>query len=115
MVRCTDTMNDLRLDGALSPTGRVSTHGDLKAASTVARNSERTLAEEAGAPYQGVVGHAADTTWTGQPVPREWHDQTQRVNSSLGAAAGNYPVGYRPTIFRALLPDGTLHPTPRKG
>lgn len=81
----------------------------------MARNAERLLADEAGTPYQDVAGHAADTPWTAKPAPREWHDQTQRVNGSLGTAAGNHPLGYKPTIFRALLPDGTLYPTPREG
>lgn len=107
-------MNDLRLDGELSPTGRVSTAGELGAAAQLARDTERLAANSSGTPYQGVAGHAADTTWTGRPVPREWHDQSLRVNSSLGGTASNYPVGYKPTIFRALLHDGSFHP-PKEG
>src|SRR5690606_4869784 len=80
--RYTDTLNDVRLDGELSATGRVSTGGHLRADARAAAALERQIAETAGRPYEGVVGHAPDTTWTGRPVPREWHDQSMRVNSS---------------------------------
>jgi len=108
--RYTDTLNDVRLDGELSATGRVSTGGHLRADARAAAALERQIAETAGRPYEGVVGHAPDTTWTGRPVPREWHDQSMRVNSSLGGTASRYPVGFRPRIFRLLLPDGSYYP-----
>jgi len=114
LIRYTDTMNDIRLDGELSPTGRLSTAGELGSAAQFARDTERLAAHSSGVPYQGVAGHASDTTWTGRPVPREWHDQTLRMNSSLGGTASTYPVGYKPTIFRALLHDGSFHP-PKEG
>ena len=31
------------------------------------------------------------------------------INSSLGSQAGNdYPVGYKPSVFRAVMPNGTV-------
>jgi len=60
---------------------------------------ERVRAEKAGTPYEGQVGHAPDTTWTGKAEGYEWHDQTGRVNASLGAQARNYPVGFKPDKF----------------
>ena len=62
------------------------------------------------APYSGQVGHVPDTTWTGTPVGRQWQDQTQRVNASLGGAARGYPIGFRPTIFQIKFIDGRLYP-----
>src|SRR5690606_8645157 len=114
LARYVDAVNDIRLDGHLSPTGRVSTLGDLAADGRQARLDEAARARNASTPYQGVVGHAADTAWTAQPRPREWHDQSRSLNASLGATIRRYPVGYQPTIFRALMPDGTIYP-PREG
>ncbi|WP_216211176.1 putative T7SS-secreted protein [Amycolatopsis aidingensis] len=85
--------------GALSDTGRVSTAGELREAASEAARAERLAAKEAGQPYSGHVGHAPDTTWTGKPDAFEWHDQTPRVNSSLGAQARRYPVGHQPSNF----------------
>lgn len=110
-----DVGNEIRLDGELSATGRVSTAGDLRDLADRAASAERARAAEAGTPYQGVVGHGIDTTWTGDPVPRVWLDQTSRLNSSLGGQVGRYPLGYTPTIFRASLPDGTSYPPVTEG
>lgn len=72
-----------RHDGALSETGRVSTSGELRREANKAAMAERLRAKAEGDPYQGQVGHAPDTTWTGRPDAYEWHDQTDRVNASL--------------------------------
>lgn len=40
-----------------------------------------------------------DTTWTNTPVPPSWLDLDRTVNSSLGAQAKNYQIGYKPTWF----------------
>jgi hypothetical protein len=100
-----DAANRAKAEGALSPTGRVSTEGELRLDSNVAAREERARAEAAGTPYQGHVGHAPDATWTGKPQGYEWHDQTGRVNTSLGRQAQRYPIGYRPTRFVLRLPD----------
>ena len=110
LQRYIDTSNAARLDGQLSPTGRVSTQGALRAEASAEAAAERARALAAGTPYQGQVGHAPDTTWTGNPVGREWHDQTQRVNASLGGQASHYPVGYIPTVFQLQMPDGSVYP-----
>jgi hypothetical protein len=91
--------NEALRAGALSPTGRVSTLGQLRTAATLAANQERARALAAGTPYQGVVGHVPDTTWTGTPHPHSWLDLDRRVNSSLGGQSLRYPIGYRPTEF----------------
>jgi hypothetical protein len=88
-----------RVNGDLSPTGRVPTAGDLRAAASRSARAERVRAEAAGTPYTGQAGHVPDTTWTGNPDPPEWMDLTARVNTSLGGQAAHYPVGYRPTSF----------------
>lgn len=85
--------------GALSPTGRVSTTGPLKRANAQAISSESKAAAARGVPYRGVVGHGPDTTWTGNAIPPVWLDQTKRVNSSLGAQARHFPLGFQPTGF----------------
>jgi hypothetical protein len=85
--------------GSLSPTGRVSTKGLLARLAGRARAVERARAGAAGRPYRGVAGHGPDTTWTGKPNPPEWQDEDWIVNSSLGAQARRYPIGYRPTEF----------------
>lgn len=85
--------------GELSATGRVSTTGALRAASNQAAAAERQAAGAAGQPYYGVVGHVPDTTWIGKPVPPIWLDQTGSVNSSVGAQALRYPLGFKPTGF----------------
>jgi len=86
--------------GYLSPTGRVSTKGVLRTEASVSAAEERAQAAAAGRPYGGNhAGHVPDTTWTGRPDPFEWLSLAPRVNSSLGAQAARYPVGYQPTIF----------------
>jgi hypothetical protein len=99
-----DAANRAKADGALSPTGRVSTDGELRTEASAAAREEGARAAEAGTPYQGHVGHAPDTTWTGKAQGYEWHDQTPRVNTSLGRQAQGYPIGYRPTRFELKLP-----------
>jgi RHS repeat-associated protein len=85
--------------GALSNTGRVTTVGVLRAASSEAAAAERSAASGLGIPYRGVVGHIPDTTWTGDPEAFSWLDQTARINSSLGGQAPVYPIGFKPTGF----------------
>ncbi|HMG42506.1 MAG TPA: RHS repeat-associated core domain-containing protein, partial [Acidimicrobiales bacterium] len=87
-------------NGDISPTGRVTTQGELRATASQAARDERIRAAAAGTPYSGHAGHVPDTTWTGRPEPPEWLDLSPRVNSSLGAQARHYPLGYRPTEFR---------------
>lgn len=86
--------------GKLSPTGRVSTAGDLRADASAAAAEERARAAAQGVPYAGHVGHVPDTTWTGSAQPYKWLDLTPRLNSSLGGQAAHYPLGYKPTVFR---------------
>lgn len=91
--------NDAIAAGALSPTGRVSTAGTLRAQASYQAALERQAAADAGAPYVGNAGHVPDTTWTGNPVPHSWLDLSPRVNMSIGGQANGYPIGYKPTIF----------------
>jgi RHS repeat-associated protein len=97
--------NEALEEGAVSPTGRVSTQGQLRADASRAAAAERTRAANAGTPYQGHAGHVPDTTWTGVPEPYRWLDLDSAVNLSLGGQAAKYPVGYRPTEF-ILRVDG---------
>ena len=97
-------------EGSLSPTGRVSTKGLLRRASSREAAKERAAAEESGEPYTGVAGHRPDTTWTKNPVPpKGFADYSARVNSSIGGQAGRYPVGYKPDAI-ILSPGVTLPP-----
>jgi hypothetical protein len=86
-------------EGALSPTGRVSTSGALRAAASRVAAEERLAGVARGEPYAGQVGHVPDTTWTGNPQPWAWMDLSPRVNMSLGGQAVGYPIGYMPTEF----------------
>jgi len=86
-------------DGALPPTGRVTTQGQLGRDASNAAGAERAIAAASSTPYQGVVGHVPDTTWTGNPKPYSWLDLNSSVNSSLGRQLLNYPIGYQPTRF----------------
>ncbi|BFO60919.1 hypothetical protein AVXHC21_28140 [Acidovorax sacchari] len=95
----TQVANEALNAGYLSPTGRVSTNGALRMEANRAIAAERALAEQQGRPYQGVVGHGPDTTWTGKPGAYRWIDQDWRVNSSLGGQAGRYPIGFKPSGF----------------
>lgn len=100
-----DACNRARCAGELSSTGRVSTAGDLRREASRAAFRERARAEAANTPYAGQVGHAPDSMWTGKAEGFEWHDQTEKVNKSLGSQGSKYPVGYRPTEFRFELRD----------
>ena len=91
--------NEAQRAGALSPTGRVSTRGTLERQGGMAAAAERARASATGSPYSGQAGHVPDTTWTGNPQPQSWLDLTRSVNSSLGAQARLYPIGYQPTKF----------------
>ena len=91
--------NEALKDGALSPTGRVSTKGQLGKDAAAAAKAERIAAAAAGIPYKGHAGHVPDTTWTAAAQPHSWLDLNASVNSSLGAQALNYPIGYQPTKF----------------
>ncbi|MET0432581.1 MAG: putative T7SS-secreted protein [Cellulomonas sp.] len=104
-----DIANAARLEGFLSPEGRVSTMGTLRDEASLAARLERERAAAAGEPYgQQVAGHGPDTTWSGQPEPWQWQRQDGSVNSSFGRQAQNYPIGWRPTVFEGRLPDGTI-------
>jgi hypothetical protein len=92
-------LNLVEREGYLSPTGRVSTSGALRADANKFAAIERARAAEAGTPYQGFVGHAADTTWTNRPDAAFWVDVSQKINSSMGSQAKRYPLGYFPTRF----------------
>lgn len=94
MKKYCDGCNAALADGALSPTGRVSTKVKLR------RQASRAAAKEKqNSSYTGHAGHVPDTTWTGTPQPHSWMDLTPKVNTSLGGQAGGYPIGYKPTKF----------------
>lgn len=97
-----DGSNHALQAGQLSPTGRVSTSGALRADASRAAAVERARAAAAGVPYTGHAGHVPDTTWTGRATPPAWMDLTPRVNTSLGGQSAHYPVGYRPTRFELI-------------
>lgn len=99
-----EASNEALKAGQLSPTGRVSTAGDLRTDASLAAAQERARAVAAGQPYEGHAGHVPDTTWTGNPQPYRWLDLAPRVNSSLGGQAAAYPVGYKPTGFIFTFP-----------
>ena len=94
-----DGANKALLEGALSPTGRVSTKGKLRRDASRAARIEAKRAAENGTPYKGHVGHVPDTTWVGKPSPHSWLDLDPKVNMSLGGQANKYPLGYKPTEF----------------
>ncbi|MFE3191665.1 hypothetical protein ACFXHA_21825 [Nocardia sp. NPDC059240] len=88
------------VSGKLSPIGRVSVKGVLKRAKESAAARERARAAAGGRPYgSDVAAHLPDTTWVGKGEPPGWGRHTDRINKVLGSQSGNYPVGYRPTIF----------------
>ena len=92
--------------GAVSPTGRVSTGsgpGSVRAQAEREARAERKRAEAAGSPYTGVAGHVPDAMWLGHGTPFQWHDQDKRVNSSLASIWQRYDVGYKPTSFELRL------------
>lgn len=92
--------NQALLAGYLSPTGRVSTGGELRRQASRAARRERRRAERELTPYgDQVAGHVPDTTWTGNPVPFGWMPLDAAVNESLGSQAERYPVGFKPTCF----------------
>ncbi|WP_147264617.1 polymorphic toxin-type HINT domain-containing protein [Streptomyces sp. NBRC 110611] len=94
-----DAANDALKNGHLSPTGRVSTAGSIRREAARMAARERKRAAGAGAPYQGVAGHAPDAMWLGHGTPPTWIDMSKRVNSSLSGQGQRYPVGYKPTKF----------------
>ncbi|MDR2157163.1 MAG: hypothetical protein LBO81_05235 [Clostridiales Family XIII bacterium] len=97
--------NEALKDGALSPSGRVSTKGSLGFQAHKAARAEKRAAAASGNPYQGNVGHVPDTTWTGTAQPHSWMDLSPSVNKSLGAQALKYPIGYQPTKFVFKSPE----------
>ena len=105
-----ESANRALRSGGLSPTGRVSTKGRLRRQATREAAAERNRAEAAGQSYRGVAGHGPDTTWTGKPKPPEWQDEDWIVNSSLGAQARRYPLGYKPTEFILNDPPALVVP-----
>lgn len=88
--------------GQLSPTGRVSTQGELRTEASIDAANERARAAAAGDPYGSQhAGHVPDTTWTGKPQPPGGYMPLDpSVNSSLGSQSQRYPIGYKPTEFR---------------
>ena len=106
-----DGSNFALLNGRLSPTGRVSTEGDLRRRASAEARAERLRAEGEGNSYLGQVGHVPDSTWSGDPLPPSWWaDQSQRVNASFGGQSTRYPVGFRPSGFEIILKDGAVYP-----
>jgi hypothetical protein len=92
--------NTALASGELSPAGRVSTIGDLRRQADLITANERAAAASRGSPYSGVAGHTPDVTWTGNTVPPQgFMDMSKSINSSLGAQARRYPLGYMPTLF----------------
>lgn len=91
--------NLAELEGYMSPTGRVSTSGALRAAADRAASAERVRAATAGTPFRWVVGHGPDTTWTGRANAPFWADLEAFINASLGRQAQDYPIGFRPNGF----------------
>ena len=91
--------------GQLSPGGRVPTAGAIAAEARATAIAERLRANNAGQPYNGVVGHGPDSTWTGTGQALEWIDMTLRMNSSLAGQSSHYPVAYRPTMFELMAGD----------
>jgi RHS repeat-associated protein len=98
-------VNEALQAGELSPTGRVSTKGELRTDANVEAARERARAASEGVPYQGNAGHVPDTTWTGRAKPHSWQDLSPRLNKSLGAQARRYPIGYKPTEFIFVEPE----------
>jgi hypothetical protein len=105
-----DSGNATRLDGDLSSTGRVTTQGNLRLLATEAARNERAAAEAVGdTRYDGKhVGHGPDATWTGRPDSSYWLAEDGPVNLSFGPQSLAYPLGFKPTIFQAQMPDGTI-------
>ena len=93
--------------GQLSPSGRVSTKGQLRTqASAFTRKERREHPEK----YKGNdVGHIPDTTWTGKAVSPEVMPMDSSLNRSLGAQALKYEIGYKPTSFHYKDITG-IHP-----
>lgn len=105
MAKYVEGANAALLDGALSPTGRVSTIGALREAASDAAATERAAAAARGAPYGPLqAGHVPDTTWTGNPHPYGWLGLTPKLNGSLGGQVARYPLGWKPSGF--YLQDG---------
>jgi RHS repeat-associated protein len=100
MAKYIEGANQALLDGALSPTGRVSTGGALRELASDAAGAERAAAASRGAPYGSLqAGHVPDTTWTGNPQPYSWQGLTPKVNGSLGGQAARYRLGWKPSGF----------------
>jgi hypothetical protein len=88
--------------GQLSPTGRVSTKGTLRAEADAAAAAERRRAARAGDAYgrDEAAAHLPDTTWTGTPDPPQgWSKHDSTANTILGSQSRQYPEGYKPTRF----------------
>jgi RHS repeat-associated protein len=83
---------------ALSPTGRVSTAGQMRLDANDAVAAERAANPGAYGPGQQ-PGHVPDTTWTGNPVPYKWLPLDASINQSLGSQSLRYRIGYQPTGF----------------
>lgn len=94
-----DAANDAIARGQMSPTGRVSTTGEIRRAAAREAARERRRADAAGTPYTGVAGHTPDAMWLGHGKPPTWIDMTKRVNSSLSGQGQRCPVGCSPRRF----------------
>jgi hypothetical protein len=94
-----DIANLVLDEGGMSPTGRVSTIGQLEKEAAYFARREKEKAAAAGRSYKGVAAHGPDTTWTGQPDPFFWLDHDSSINSSIGGQSRNYPIGFKPTRF----------------
>jgi hypothetical protein len=86
----------------LSPTGRVSTKGNLRQEASRAARLEGKRATENGEAYKGNVGNVPDTTWVGKPDPYSWLDLDPKVNMSIDGQSYKYPIGYKPTKFKLV-------------
>ncbi len=94
-----DLYNQALEAGYMSPTGRVSTKGELGLRAAYERVKERMRAARSGTPYQYQAGHIPDTTLSGKIVPWAWLDEYPQLNSSFGAQTRRYPIGYKVTKF----------------
>jgi hypothetical protein len=90
--------NQALRDGALSPTGRTSTKGQIRTDANLAIARERA-ANPSAYPKGTVVGHVPDATWVGRGAAYAWMPRSSLVNGSLGGQAPRYPVGFQPTKF----------------
>ncbi|MGA7615197.1 MAG: RHS repeat-associated core domain-containing protein [Thermoanaerobaculia bacterium] len=82
-----------------------STKGQLRRSASAAARRERLLAERAGTPYSGQVGHVPDTAISGEAVPPAgWLDMAGTSNQCCGGGLANR-IG---TPIRVVTVDGQV-------